>query len=129
MYFRELFFSAIRQILKIFLSENVQFDSKRQKKNRSWIFKIEKIFLVLKNSLKSSKYKKSKKIFFGQIGLQFFALHRSAFFFYDLQISTSSYKNAQRPFKLFYLDPTFYYKFPSFVTSARVKADFLSLSE
>ena len=52
---------------------------KQIQKFRKNIF-LKKVFFVTKNTIKSSQHEKFKKKFFlGQIGLQFFAAHWSAF--------------------------------------------------
>ena len=58
-----------------------RFDVRRQsyQKFQEKIFP-KKFFFALKNILKSFQHGKVKKNFFGQIGLQIFAPHRSAFF-------------------------------------------------
>lgn len=69
------------------------------KNKKKVFFRLEKhsqVFLIKKVK---------KKIFFGSNQLSVSLRFIDQPFFYDLQISISSYKNAQRSFKLFYLEP------------------------
>ena len=69
----------------------LMFAVKLNKKFKKNFFK--KIFFRFKNTFKSSQHKKVKKKFFlGQIGLQFFAPHRSAFFSINLRLAPDDRK-------------------------------------
>ena len=97
-----------KNFFRLFIFRRLEGVFQDEKKKFSKILENSRLnFFLSWKTLSSLLHIKSQKSFFlGQISLQFFfCVSQISLFFYDLKISTSSYKNAQRSFKLFYLEP------------------------